>query len=133
MSSKMKLSQKTSEQLDYLADSLKIRRNIICRMALGVSLNEPKAPTTIFDDSSGQEFNKPTILGTDESLFTALITQHYGKKIPDEDMFSTYMKAEISNGIHILYDQYRKVNSPVQFFEYLCLYRGEYDIESEHF
>jgi len=120
MSSKMKISQKTSEQLDYLADALKIRRNIICRMALAASLDQNDAPSTMFEDSSGQEFNKPTILGTDEPLFVALVTQHYGKRIPDDEMFSTYMRAEISNGIGILYTLYRRVNSPVQFFETLC-------------
>jgi len=120
MSSKMKISQKTSEQLDYLADSLKIRRNIICRMAMAISLDQEEPPSIAFEDSSGQEFNKPTILGTDETLFAALVTQHYRKKIPDDEMFSTYMRAEITSGIGILYSLYRRVNSPVQFFETLC-------------
>ena len=124
MSSKMKISQKTSEKLDYLADSLRIRRNILCRMAMAVSLDQEEAPSIEFEDSSGQEFNKPTILGTDESLFAALVTQHYGKRIPDDEMFSTYMRAEISNGIGILYALYRRVNSPVQFFEELCDYKS---------
>ncbi len=122
MSSKMKISKKTSEQLDFLADSLKLRRNVICRMAMGISLNQDVPPSIDFEDSAGQEFNKPTILGTDESLFVALVTQHYGRKISEDEMFSTYMRAEISFGINALYNQYRRVNSPVQFFETLCNY-----------
>ncbi len=130
MSSKLKLSEKTSQELDFLSSSLDLRRNIICRMALGISLNALEPPEIVAEDSLGQEFNRPTILGVDDSLFSILVSQHYGKKIPEDDMFSKYMRAEISNGIHTLYRHYKKVNSPSQFFEDLCLYRGEFDIES---
>ncbi len=130
MSSKMKLSEKTSQELDFLSSSLDLRRNIICRMALGISLNDPEAPAIIAEDSLGQEFNRPTILGVDDSLFSIMVSQHYGKKISEEDMFSKYIKAEISNGVHILYRHYKRVNSPSQFFEELCLLRGEYYMES---
>ena len=39
-------------------------------------------------DVSGLEFNKSTILGTDEMVFRALITQHFGKQISDDDYFN---------------------------------------------
>ena len=125
MSSKMKLSKNSSSELDYLSTVLGLRRNIICRMALGLSLNEKNPPAIIDDDSMGQEFNKPTILGTDEGMFSILTSQHYGKRISEEEMFSKYMRAEISFGIHLLYERYKALNSPIQFFEELCDCRGE--------
>lgn len=120
MSIKLKLSKKTADELDVLSEALVLRRNIICRMAMGVSLNIAEPPEIAIEDSLGQEFNKPTIMGTDESTFYALITQHFGKKISDEDFFSTYVRAEITRGIHLMYEHYRRVNSQVQFFEEIC-------------
>ncbi len=120
MSSKMKLSKATSDELDFLSSALSLRRNILCRMALGLSLNQENPPEIVVEDSLGQEFNKPTILGTDESIFSVLVLQHYGKRISEDDMFSKYMRAEISNGIHIMYGKYRRLNSQVQFFDAIC-------------
>ena len=120
MSIKLKISKKTADELDFLSDALNLRRNVICRMAIGISLSDPKPPDISIEDSSGQEFNKPTIMGTDESTFKALISQHYGKKISDEDFFSTYVRAEITRGVHMMFERYRRVNSQVQFFEELC-------------
>ena len=119
MSSKMKLSKRVTEELDFLSESLNLRRNIVCRMALGLSLNENEPPSTEFEDSLGQEFNKPTILGVDESLFNIMVSQHFSKKLPEEDVFSTYIRAEISRGIDMMFKHYKRVNSQVQFLEEL--------------
>ncbi len=121
----MKLSKETTEKLDFLSESLDLRRNIICRMALGLSLSIEKTPSVDFEDSLGQEFNKPTILGTDESQFSILVSQHFSKTISEEDIFSTYMRAEITRGIDLMFKHYKKVNSQVQFFEELTNCRGE--------
>ena len=131
MSIKMKLSAKATKQLETLATNLDLRRNIVCRMALAVSLNEKTAPKTDDADFSGQEFNKPTIMGTEEQLFNALIIQHYGRKLPEEELFSKYVRAEIINGLEIMTADYSKINSPVQFLEKLCRSYGEIDLQKE--
>ena len=120
MSSKLKLSQKSTEQLDYLSSALSLRKNIVCRIALATSLRENSPPEIDLSDLSGLEFNKSTILGTDEMVFRALITQHYGKHISDDSFFNKYVRAEIISGLNILSDLYRKTNSPTIFINIIC-------------
>ena len=58
MSKKLKLSNEKSDQLSYLSNRLDIRRNIVCRMAIGRSLamkNSIKDFKT--EDNSGFEFS----------------------------------------------------------------------------
>ena len=119
MSSKLKLTRESTEQLDQLSSNLSLRRNIVCRLAISASLIDDVSPTIEMDDLSGQEFNKSTILGTDEQIFTVLITQHYGTRIPDEVFFSKYVRAEIINGLSKLSKLYRQTNSPVVFMKKL--------------
>ncbi len=132
MSSKMKISQKTSQELDFLSSCLDLRRNIICRMALGISLSVVEPPDIDVEDSLGQEFNRSTILGVDDSLLSTLVSQHFGKKISEDDMFSKYVRAEISRGISILYKHLKQVNSPSQLFEDLCSCNDNKDMGVSH-
>ena len=131
MSSKMKLSAKATRQLETLSANLDLRRNIVCRMALAVSLNERVAPSTDDADFSGQEFNKPTIMGTEEQLFYALITQHYGRRLSEEELFSKYVRAEIINGLEKMSNDYTRINSPVGYLKSLCKKDGEITIDKE--
>ncbi len=119
MSSKLKLTKESTEQLDQLSSNLSLRRNIVCRLAISASLVDDVPPAVNIDDISGQEFNKSTILGTDEQVFNALITQHYGVRIPDDVFFSKYVRAEIINGLDKLSRLYRQTNSPVDFLKKL--------------
>lgn len=124
MSSKMKLSSKATQDLEFLSNRLNMKRNVICRMALGYSLGMDVAPE--FDeDYSGQEFNKPTIIPTDEPIIMALVTMHFQKKINSEDFFSVYVRAEIIRGIECMTRLYSEVNSPTVFMDFICTNRGE--------
>lgn len=129
MSSKMKLPSESTQELDALSSSLRLRRNIICRMALGISLSDEEPPEIEELDSNGQEFNKPTILGTDEQVVYALVTQHFGQRIDPDEFFSTYVRAEIIRGLDILSSEYRRINSPVSFMRMLCGMEGELSLE----
>lgn len=129
MASKLKLPQESSKKLDLMSANLHLRRNIICRIAIGMSLSEVTPPEIDNSDNSGTEFNQPTIMGTDESVLKALITQHFRRKIKENEFFSIYVRAEIIRGLDMMVSDYSKINSPVRYMEQLCAIDGEYSIE----
>ena len=130
MASKMKLSVKATSDLDEMANNLDLRRNVVCRIAIGVSLRDRTLPDLDDSDYGGLEFNKPTIVGTDEQVLMALLTQHFNKKIDAEDFFSTYIRAEIIRGLSIMVSDYHKINSPVEYMERLVGATGEEQLDS---
>lgn len=116
MPTKLKLSRESSKRLEYLSNKLGLRRNIICRLAIGRSLakiesvenNEP-------EDSAGYEFNRYTLTGEQDDIFKALVIQHEGKKLNDSLYFSKYLRNHIERGVDLLYKEYEKINSPIDF------------------
>ena len=124
MSSKLKLSQDATAQLDLLSKALNLRRNIVCRIAIGISLNLPEPPSEE-SDSSGQEFNQSTIIGTDEPILTAMIANQYGKRIDPEKFFSTYIRLEIIRGLDIMAKRYAQLNSPTEFMREIVSQKHE--------
>jgi len=116
MSNKLKISDKASKELMFLSNRLSLRRNIICRMAIGKSLSKKESINDLKpDDNSGFEFNRYTLTGDQDVLFKALIIQHEQKKISDIDYFSFYVRSHIERGLALLFDEYNKINSPIEF------------------
>ncbi len=116
MSTKLRLSKETSNQLNYLSSKLGLRRNIICRLAIGRSLSKKESVKNLSpEDSLGYEFNRPTITGEHDKLFHALIIQHENKKLNDFEFFSKYLRNHIERGIGLLNDEYNRINSPIDF------------------
>ena len=117
MSSKLKISEEASEQLSLLSKRLDLRRNIVCRLAIGRSLAETASVNSIRPkDSAGYEFNRYTLTGEYDDLFKALVRQHEGKKMDDREYFSTFLRNHLERGIQILYKEYQRINSPIDFF-----------------
>ena len=119
MADKLKLSKKSSEQLNDLSNRLDIRRNIVCRLALScsLSLNDPISYSTK-TDTDGYEFNKSTIMGSDEILFRALCTFVQNKKI-ENDFFNIVVKIHIERGLEIMHRDFQTVNSPIEYLSHL--------------
>jgi len=116
MPSKLKISEEASKRLDYLSNKLALRRNIVCRLAIGRSLANKKSISTIKPrDSAGYEFNRYTLTGEHDDIFKLLISQHGKKKLNDAIYFSKYLRNHIERGIDLLYKEYEKINSPVDF------------------
>lgn len=121
MISRLKLSKEVSQKLLYLSNKLKLRRNIVCRLAVGKSLTEKETVKNLeFEDSAGFEFNRYTLTGNYDGLTKALIIQHGKKKISDSEYFSKYLRSHIERGINLLYLEYNKVNSPIEFLVQLA-------------
>lgn len=116
MRNKLKISEEATKQLKFLSNKLDLRRNIICRIAVAESLNN-KNKISKFEpkDSQGLEFNRYTLTGDQDLIFKSLIIQHEKKKINEDEFFSIYFRKHIERGVNSLYDQYQKINSPVDF------------------
>jgi len=92
------------------------KRNILCRLAVAKSLTIDK-PVEDYSpsDSKGLEFNRPTLTGDQDLLFKSLIIEHEKKPIDDDSFFSKYFRNHIERGINILYNEFQKINSPVDY------------------
>ena len=100
MSTRLKLSKEISAYLDNLSNKLGLRRNIICRLAIGRSLVEKEGVIEFeHEDSLGYELNRTTVAGNHDALFRALITQHEGRKLNDFEYFSHYLRNHIERGV----------------------------------
>jgi len=116
MSTRLRLSEKTSDRLNILTNKLGLRRNIICRIAIGRSLAEKNSVKNMKpEDSSGTELNRYTITGEQDELYRALINQHEKKRLNDFEYFSKFLRNHIERGVNLLLEEYNKINSPIDF------------------
>jgi len=120
MADKLKLSEKTSTKLDHLSARLELRRNIVCRLAIGRSFSMDKpVDIEVSNDSNGYEFNRTTIMGYDEFIFRAIATNIQGCALNEEIFFNKIIRNHIEQGIEKLFDDYERINSPVEFMKKL--------------
>lgn len=118
--SKLRISSDSSEQLQYLSKCLNLRKNIVCRLAIGYSLMDSKSVKSISpNEGDGLEFNRYTLTGELDSVYKAMILQHEGESMEDKMYFSTVLRNHIERGIYVLYKEYQRINSPVDFFDKL--------------
>ena len=115
MADKLKLSSKSSDQLNFISTRLNLKRNVVCRIALSVSLSSGlPVSDEIKTDSDGYEFNKTTIFGPDEIYFKA-ISCYVQKKASDNNFFNIIVRNHIEKGLEKMFTDYQKVNSPVGY------------------
>lgn len=101
MKTKLNTSKNAEDILKSIRSRFDLRPNIICRLAITLSLKEKDSPSMV-KDSSGKEFNRITLTGDDDLLFRELIKQHEGEYITDDEYMETYLKAHIERGLKIL-------------------------------
>jgi DNA sulfur modification protein DndE len=77
--------------------------NILCRMALCLSIAEPSIPDTKIDDEKGQEFSRYTLLGEWDPFFISILRERliHDKLDPEEDLLEQF-KAHLNRGIMML-------------------------------
>lgn len=116
MQTRLRISEKANNQLNHLSNRLELRRNIVCRMAVGKSLTiNDSVKDYEFEDNKGPEFNRVTLTGDQDLIFKTFIIQHEGEKIDEAKYFIHYFRSHIERGLDILYNEYKKINSPVTF------------------
>jgi DNA sulfur modification protein DndE len=77
--------------------------NILCRMALCLSIAEPSIPDTKIDDEKGQEFSRYTLLGEWDPFFISILRERliHDKLDPENDLLVQF-KAHLNRGIMML-------------------------------
>lgn len=116
MSNRLKISEKATKQLNHLSNRLDLRRNILCRLAIGKSLTiKDSVKDYKTKDSKGLEFHRVTLTGDQDIIFKALIFQHEKQPINEEIYFPQFFRNHMERGLNILYKEYEKINSPVDF------------------
>ena len=86
---RIKLSQDTTQKLRSFKSRTGLTPNIVCRIALGLSLNDKNPPSLeLYDDDTGQEINRYTFLGEHELILLSLLKQWcHINKIPESESY----------------------------------------------
>lgn len=117
---KINLSQERTQMLAFLSARLNLRPNLVCRLAIGRSLSIKKSVKDFpVPDAKGREFLRFTLTGEFDEQYKVLIFQHEyeatGKRIAEHQYLSMFLRKHIERGLNSLYDEYQKINSPVNF------------------
>jgi len=111
----MKFQLKTSKNVEEIIMDLyavtKITPNILARIAVALSISKDPSPPNTVSDRSGKEFNRDTLTGEYDYIFKALIAQHAGREISDEEYFPTLFNAHLERGVKILSNEYKYAKS----------------------
>ena len=85
-----------------------ITPNILCRMGLCLSLEEPGVPTLLPENfQQGREINRYTLLGKDDQMYVALLRARLHKdKISGNEIGNMFL-AHINRGVELLASRVR--------------------------
>jgi DNA sulfur modification protein DndE len=102
---------KTTSYFPSLKGRTGLTPNILCRMAICLSIADPAIPNTKLDDEKGQEFSRYTLLGEWDAFFMALLRErliHDGLD-PEKDLL-TQFKAHVNRGISMLFSRVKSLD-----------------------
>ncbi|WP_461673167.1 DNA sulfur modification protein DndE [Priestia megaterium] len=126
MSNRLKISKKTSDKLLELQTYTNFTRNILVRLAVGLSLQDPSMPELPNDKAGGGlEIDRSVLTGEYDFIYKTLITQHAQKEISDEDYFPTLFNAHLERGITLLDTEYKHAGNMEKFQTNLLQYGKE--------
>lgn len=123
MNFRLKTSKQTGETLKSLQNSTGLTWNILCRIGVALSLNDPKQPGPV-PDTAGVEIHRNTMTGEHDYVYKALIRQHAGDHIPEEDYFPELFNRHVERGIQILEGEYKLAGNYDNFLTNLFKYEN---------
>jgi DNA sulfur modification protein DndE len=97
---RLRISKLATDNLKVLKSRTGLTPNIICRMALLLSLEEGAGGGRRMTEDLGSEFNAPTLFGEFAFLFEALLRQVHGQL--DVKDCTSIIVSHIDNGIERL-------------------------------
>ncbi|AMO86776.1 DNA sulfur modification protein DndE [Solibacillus isronensis B3W22] len=106
MNFRLKTSKGTEEILKSLQNSTGLTWNILSRIAVAMSLNDPTIPAEV-PDTSGIEIHRNTMTGEHDYVYKAIIRQHAGYHVPEEEYFPDLFNRHIERGIRMLEGEYK--------------------------
>ena len=96
---RVRLSQWATTRLVYMKSKTGLTPNILCRFAFVLSMRDMRKVDRFSDESSGLEFNSPTLFGEYQRMYELLISNYVVKTNDDRDIGSI-VSSHIENGLH---------------------------------
>ena len=106
MNFRLKTSRETGEILKSLQNSTGLTWNVLSRIAVSLSLNNPSMPKEV-PDTAGVEIHRNTMTGEHDYVYKALIRQHADSHVSDDEYFPDLFNRHIERGIRMLEGEYR--------------------------
>ena len=107
---RIRISEKATFRLNQLKGRTGLTPNILSRIAICYSLNDPTIPNPDEYDETGQEINRYTLTGEWDTFFTALIKErciHDGLD-PEKDLYHQ-MRAHLNRGVFGIFPQVKSL------------------------
>jgi DNA sulfur modification protein DndE len=98
--SKLKISADATSKLRYLRQRTGLTPNLLCRMAIMVSLEEGPLGGLPVPDEDGSEFNAYTLTGEYSALIAALLRWVEEGPSPETPLINDEMLARLRGHIH---------------------------------
>ena len=120
MGFRLKTSTQTKDIFEELGSRMNLKPFALCKLAISMSLTnaEPienyKSP-----DNNGLELNRQTITAQYDGLFKALLEQHAGKSLTDDEYFPTHAKLHIDRGSVMLKNKYNYSSNLEHFIRHV--------------
>ncbi len=110
---KLRLTKDASDRLRFLAGKTGLTPNLLCRLGLCLSLEEPSVPDPDAYPEEEREFNRYTLLGEYDLLFVALLRQRCHQDGVDMSRLADYFRAHVNRGILLLQGRVRSISDIV--------------------
>ena len=103
---RIRISEKATFRLNQMKGRTQLTPNILSRIAICYSLNDPTIPNPAEYDEKGQEINRFTLTGEWDTFFVALIKErciHDGLD-PEKDLYDQ-LRAHLNRGVFGIFPQ----------------------------
>ena len=116
---KLYISEDTDKKLRVLKMRTGLTPNLLIRYGLVFSLEEDGIPDiSLYGTDPFREFNRYTLTGQWELLFTALLKERLiSDDLNPEDNFDLQFKAHIARGVHLIYQRLKSIEDIASLIE----------------
>lgn len=97
---RFRISKSATNALQLLKNNTGVTPNILCRLALMLSLEEGASRGEQTPDLEGSEFNTPTLFGENTLIYECFIRQVHGKL--DTRQYNLVVASHVDNGLQLL-------------------------------
>ena len=116
---KIRVSLHVTKILSLIKGKTGLTPNLICRMALCLSISDPAVPSIKITDSLGQEFNRFTLLGEMDSFFISILKERLikDKLNPEADLLNQF-RAHLERGILMAHSRIKDLTDVYDLIPY---------------
>jgi DNA sulfur modification protein DndE len=103
---RIRICEKATTRLNQMKGKTGLTPNILCRIAICYSLNDPTIPNPADYDEKGQELNRYTLTGEWDTFFIALVKERCinDKLDPEKDLYDQ-LRAHLNRGVFGIFPQ----------------------------